>query len=254
MNLIGAGKYAITDICFSKLINSDGNILGTVWYSVSNFRGSIVERAAKGLRIRVGNILVGDGTSLNQLFKDSRFNGWVVGEVHVTSSELILNARRDDFEHNAAYFRLEEQLKTIAAEITQRIRSASVARNKALSVALKKVEQVEAYVDDELANPLISPSTKGKLTLQISSVKKELSSIPAKANDAALRAEAIEKLDLLTGRIRGATQFKAINLIEGISTNEKNLLARLFRNLLESYDHEEAQRCIDMILSTYSKT
>jgi len=243
----------ITDIHFARLMHTDGSILGIVWYSLSNFRGSIADRNTKGLRVRVGNLLVGDSQSLNHIFKDSRFNGWVVGEVHVTSPELILNARRDDFEHNAAYYRLEEQLRIIATDITQRIRSASVARNKALSMALKKVEQVECNVSAELANPVITPATKGKLTLQIANVKKELSNISTKSSDVTLRAEAIEKLDLLTGRIKGATQFKAINLIDGISTTEKNLLARMFRTLVATYPSEEAQHCIDMILSTYSK-
>ena len=79
-------------------------------------------------------------------------------------------------------------------------------------------------------------------------------SIFAKPSEANLRNEALEKLDILTGRIKGATQFRAINLIPGLSTTEKGMLARIFRNLMEHYPQEEAQKCIDMILSTYSET
>lgn len=75
-----------------------------------------------------------------------------------------------------------------------------------------------------------------------------------KPSEANLRSEALEKLDILTGRIKGATQFRAINLIPGLSTTEKGMLARIFRNLMEHYPQEEAQKCIDMILSTYSET
>ena len=242
----------IVDIHFSSLVDDEGTQMGMVWYSLSNFKGSIVDRMVKGLRVRVGNILLGDGQSLNRIFKDSRFNGWVVGEVHITSPKLIPNARRDDFEHNASYYHLEEQLKKIAVEITQRIRGASVSRNKALSIALKKVDDISADVAQELSNPVITASKKGRLTTQISSVRQELTLLSVKQNEAALRSEAIDRLDLLIGRVKGATQFRAINMIEGIHSSEKSMLAKLFRNLIDCYPEEEAQRCIDMILRTYS--
>lgn len=152
------------------------------------------------------------------------------------------------------YYRLMEQLRALAVDITQRIRSASVSRNKALDVALRKVEQVSAEVLEELGTPVISSTTKGKLTIQVSSVRKELGELHVKPSEANLRNEALEKLDILTGRIKGATQFRAINLIPGLSTTEKGMLARIFRNLMEHYPQEEAQKCIDMILSTYSET
>ena len=244
----------INDIHFLNLTDGEGCSIGIAWYSVSSFKGSIVDKSIKGLRLRVGNIMIGDGQSLNHIFKDSRFNGWIAGEVFLDSSDLIPNARRDDFEHNGAYYRLMEQLRALAVDITQRIRSASVSRNKALDVALRKVEQVSAEVLEELGTPVISSTTKGKLTIQVSSVRKELGELHVKPSEANLRNEALEKLDILTGRIKGATQFRAINLIPGLSTTEKGMLARIFRNLMEHYPQEEAQKCIDMILSTYSET
>ena len=244
----------INDIHFLNLTDSEGRSIGTAWYSVSGFKGSIVEKSIKGLRLRVGNIMIGDGQSLNHIFKDSRFNGWIAGEVFLGSPELIPNARRDDFEHNGAYYRLVEQLRALAVDITQRIRSASVSRNKALDVALKKVDQISTEVLEELGNPVISSAAKGKLTIQVSSIRNELGDLRVKPSEANLRNEALEKLDLLTGRIKGATQFRAINLIPGLSTTEKGMLARIFRNLTDHYSQEEAQKCIDMILSTYSET
>lgn len=241
----------IHDITFTALIGNEGEKLGTAWYGISNFKGSIAERAIKGLRIRVGNILVGDSQSLNHVFKDSRFNGWVVGEIYIDNPELVPNARRDDFEHNIVYYRLEELLKGIAVDITQKIRSASVSRNKGLDIVLKKVEQVETTIDSELKNATISAAAKGKLTIKVNDVRKELTALQVRANEENLRNEAIEKLDILTGRVKGSTQFRAINMIEGITFSEKEMLARIFRNLVLNNSKEEAQRCIDMILKTY---
>ncbi len=67
----------INDIHFLNLTDSEGRSIGTAWYSVSGFKGSIVEKSIKALRLRVGNIMIGDGQSLNHIFKDSRFNGWI---------------------------------------------------------------------------------------------------------------------------------------------------------------------------------
>ena len=69
--------------------------------------------------------------------------------------------------------------------------------------------------------------------MQVTELRKELTNIHVRQNEIALRSEEIDRLDQLTGRIKGATQFRAINLIQGLTTSERNFLARLFRSLLE---------------------
>jgi hypothetical protein len=54
---------------------------------------------------------------------------WTVGELHVLDRRIVPNARRDNFEVNHHYYNLLVQLGPLAAKITQRCRSASVARN-----------------------------------------------------------------------------------------------------------------------------
>ena len=51
-----------------------------------------------GLRARVGNIQIGSNLIFLDLFPETRFNAWTVGELHVLSDKLIPNGRRDDFE------------------------------------------------------------------------------------------------------------------------------------------------------------
>ena len=65
----------------------------------------------QGIRVRQGNILIGDRTTCNSYFKEERFNGWIIGELHVLDPELIANSRRDDFEKNDAYYFLINNLK-----------------------------------------------------------------------------------------------------------------------------------------------
>lgn len=53
-----------------------------------------------GIRVRVGNILLGDPHLLDGCFREDRFNSYLVGEIHVDHPGLIPNSRRDDFVDN----------------------------------------------------------------------------------------------------------------------------------------------------------
>lgn len=115
-----------------KIIRDDAKNknIALVWYSNTNFMGTILDESVKGLRIRKSGIGVGDRYILNRIFKDSRFNGWVVGEVIVLDDKVIPNARRDDFELTEEYEFLLNELNKVGKEITNKIREASKERNK----------------------------------------------------------------------------------------------------------------------------
>lgn len=69
----------------------------------------------RGLRIRKENIQIGtDNTLSNQnLFKEPRSNYYFIGEIHVTHTALIPNARRDYFNQNYTCNIFENILKEI---------------------------------------------------------------------------------------------------------------------------------------------
>ena len=72
------------------------------WYGVRDeLLGGITKgEESSGIRVRVGNILIGDSHLLDGCFRENRFNSYVVGEIHVDSPHLIPNSRRDDFVDN----------------------------------------------------------------------------------------------------------------------------------------------------------
>lgn len=116
------------------------------WYGVCNWLGSLSEHEISGIRVRKGNILIGDNRTLNGIFKEARFNGWTQGELFVVTDKLIPNARRDDFEQNEAYYVLIEALKDgIGLEITKTIREASSLRN---DTSAKIITEVQKKVND----------------------------------------------------------------------------------------------------------
>ena len=130
-----------------------GAVCAVGWYAIGNWYGMISEDNIGGLRVRKGNILIGDSKTLNPIFKEPRFNGWVQGEVFVLADGLIPNARRDDFERNELYFSfIEAMAKEIGIEISSMIREASKRRNdpsgKVLTAVKKKIAEAETALKE----------------------------------------------------------------------------------------------------------
>lgn len=230
-----------------------GKTIGCAWYGNSSYIGTIINRDVKGIRIRVGNILVGDEVSLNHAFKDSRFNGWVIGEVYINSDMLIPNARRDGFEHNDIYYAFVEQMQALAAEITKKIRSASLRRNQQLRQAVKEVDAIQQEIDVLQQEERVSPSRRGSMTTQIAAAKGKVAGIQASDVAEDVRQDVIEMLDVLTGRIKGMSSFRSINVLEGLGKSERMLLERIFLGLKNEYPSDDAEQCISMILKVLSK-
>ena len=111
------------------------------WYGVCNWLGSLSEHEISGLRVRKGNILIGDNRTLNSIFKEARFNGWTQGELFIVTDKLIPNARRDDFEQNEPYYKLIQALQDgVGAQITKAIREASLQRNDSSARVINEVQ------------------------------------------------------------------------------------------------------------------
>jgi len=94
------------------------------------YKGAIPASAnVRGLRLRVGNIQVGDEKLLEDLFPEPRFNAWSVGEIHIFDQRVTPNGRRDHFEQNVHYLNLLNHLSPFAREISRRCRTSSIQRN-----------------------------------------------------------------------------------------------------------------------------
>jgi hypothetical protein len=84
-----------------------------------------------GIRVRVGNILIGDQHLLDNCFKEPRFNSYVLGEIHVDTKQLIPNSRRDDFvDSDAKTIFYNEIERNIGLPISKEIRFKSKLNSK----------------------------------------------------------------------------------------------------------------------------
>lgn len=107
----------------------DGEAAAVGWVLHHEYEGAVsTGTLVKGLRLRAGNVQIGDHTLLEDLFPEPRFNVWSVGEVHVLDRKVVPNGRRDHFEQNAHYNNLLNHLTPTARDIARRCRTSSVRR------------------------------------------------------------------------------------------------------------------------------
>lgn len=243
----------IRDIELIKIKQNDGTVLAMGWVGKTNYLGSIYDKSIKGLRLRKGNILIGDGQTLNTVFKDARFNGWTLGELFIVAPQLVPNARRDNFEKTPAYFALMEQLQRIAAGITKEIRSTSLRRNQDLSEALHQSIDTARSAAAAMENGMAA-STKSKLSQELSVAQKAIAG-SAVEDDTGLYYQriAFDELDMLINKLQGATSYKAINSMRNLTKTEKQVLEKVF-DVIVKLELENAEKLIEAILDSFSST
>jgi molecular chaperone HtpG len=114
-----------------KFENENG-VIGLGWLLHHSYLGHISAKSqVGGLRLRAGNVQIGEANLADEVFPEARFNGWCIGELHVVDRRVLPNARRDDFEQNVHYANLMAELVPLGRSIAKRCRDASVARHRA---------------------------------------------------------------------------------------------------------------------------
>ena len=132
---------------FIDVPSHDGATIAAVaWFLHHGYEGALsVNTLVKGLRLRAGNLQVGDAAILEGLFTETRFNSWSVGEVHLFDGRLVPNGRRDQFEQNAHYSNLTGRLLPTTRDIAYRCRTYSSRRSK-----LREFEVTVAAIDERM--------------------------------------------------------------------------------------------------------
>lgn len=112
-----------------EITGVDGDIAAVGWLLHHGYTGAIPAKAGvKGLRFRVGNVQVGEGNLLEELFPEPRFNAWSVGEIHILDPRIVPNGRRDHFQPNVHFNNVLNHLAPTIREIARRCRTSSIRR------------------------------------------------------------------------------------------------------------------------------
>lgn len=232
----------IRDIKVETFYRKD-NLSAILWYAETSFYGTIIDNTIKGLRIRQGNILIGGKGSCSSLFKEERFNGWMIGELHVIDPEIIVNSRRDGFEKNSAYYELLANLKDWAFEDSKEIRHLSYERS--LSSPKKVVAEAEQLDDIADENDLYSED------LAYAEDYGESATIDQDESTELAETDYISKLGLLLNQKKAQTKYTALNINSKLTIEQRRVLERVFDLITQEYDNDVAEMFVNTIATKF---
>ena len=126
-----------------------------------------------GVRLRSGNILVGDKDLLCDYFRERRFNSYLVGELHVVDHRLVLNSRRDDFEDS----QYKEEfynffIKEIGLPFSRKIREVSEGRSQNRKKLLNN--KLIGTAKNIISNGYIAERQKEEIIVELARLKDDI--------------------------------------------------------------------------------
>lgn len=143
----GVRPLRLRDVGFVEIPSTDGGIAALGWVAHHDYEGAIhPSTRVRGLRVRAGNVQIGDGGVLADVFPEQRFDSWTVGEIHILDPRIVPNGRRDDFERNIHLANLKNHLAPLGREVANRCRTSSRERKR-----LRDIELEQASVREGLS-------------------------------------------------------------------------------------------------------
>ena len=196
------------------------------WYGVCNWLGSLSDREISGIRVRKGNILIGDNHTLDAIFREPRFNGWTQGELFVVTDKLVPNARRDDFEQNEAYFKLIEVLhEGIGFEISKAIREASSLRNDTSAKVITEIQHQISEATVAVSEGFNSSVDKSRLLDLLSAAEERLRRTKVRDDLQQKKEELQQQLTRTIEEVEDSKNYKMNQINSGIDKRSKRILA-----------------------------
>jgi hypothetical protein len=131
------------DIEFIEIPGLESGLDAVGWVLDHSYLGALSKGLRiSGLRVRAGNLQIGDSDILAELFSEPRFNSWCVGEFHILNKKIIPNGRRDEFEHSPHYLNFQSYVSKITTRLSRTCRVRSGTRNllKATKQNLQKIQ------------------------------------------------------------------------------------------------------------------
>jgi len=238
----GTSKEDILSLSYFRINDGNQKMIAYGWYANTDFSGTLVDERISGIRVKQGNILIGDGSTLAPFYKEPRFNRWVVGEVYVISPNLIPNARRDDFEKNTTYSEFTIGLRdTIGTEISDKIRAVSKIRNNPTQKTFKNVEREVANIKQVLETGFHSSTEKKQVAARIADAIRDLYAIPKNAPVEIVEQKTalIERLKTLGDEVEESKNFKAKKDIPSdFSKAEKKVVQAMMEVLSRNFERK----------------
>lgn len=195
------------------------------WYGNCGWYGFLSDKELCGIRVRKGNILIGDSKTMNGIFREARFNGWTQGEIFILTDKLVPNARRDDFEQNDAYRELIRILSdTIGADIPKKIREASTTRNDPSAKILKEVDKTISSAVAVMTEGFNSSVDKDQVVEQLTDAAKRLEKTSVKPELKEAKDDLRKKIESTIEEVSESKNFKINQISSAVDKKSKQIL------------------------------
>ena len=197
---------------------------------------------------------VGDSDVLDELFTESRFNAWAVGEFHVLDERILPNGRRDHFEQNTHFNSLLGQLRPIAQDLSRRCRQSSVRRN-----IVRQFVIFSAQVGHNLSvmsQGAISQTDRKRVERDTIRVLERIEKLASHSildpDERKKMLRALHRYRRRMGDIDHANQHK---VLAGMNSREKAIVTRMCSLIYElSGNKSAAKQLIDRLLSKLGRS
>lgn len=257
----------ITDIGFFPVRDAQQVLLGLGWYGIYVKVNEVIDKdnIERGIRIRMGNIAIGDEKTLFRRFKADRTNLRYVGEVHVRGEGFIPNARRDYFNDSKTLTEFQTSLETVFDDFESKLpHRASDLHNRKKSI--------EAFRD---ATVLFRKEQKTIQTNEHRQQKiEEILTLLEKAEDASKKIEKIKvegkknsQVGALVESIIGDYDIKIHDdelkdlyiqkvypplIFKKVTKEQETILNEVVVSLLKSFGYRKANPFIEQLLKKYN--
>jgi molecular chaperone HtpG len=253
---IGSFDIDIQDISFYPLDANPDNPFW-IWHAKSELLGMIDDKRSAGMRFRKSNIAFGGPERVCELFPggEGRLNHWLLGEIHVCTSSVIPNARRDGFEPNEAWNSLRGLLAQFIADQTKACHTASASGSrpvvKVIAAARATANRAREIIDSGFTSTDERNTILGRLRKDRERSRKLLDSQLSQA-DSERVVLLIKELQLLHDSIHGIDCF-ILNDPRMLANREKQEVLYNVLRIIQSRLHLEhcsgRHECVDALKS-----
>lgn len=232
--------------------NNDGDA-AIGWFLHHGYKGAIPDKRVGGLRARCGNIQIGSRDLFADVYKETRFNAWTVGEIHIFDTRITPNGRRDYFEQGVHLDNLLNHIAPRTRKITALCRESSRDRNRLQEFSRFETGGLEKLLI--LQNSPIDRTTRRKF---LEHAKSSLDSMvqcvvttPFKEEITDSLHKRIARFELELNRVRQIPS--AANTLDQFSKSKREAYEQIIGLIFEFSDNKEAaQKLVNKIIDRLS--
>lgn len=228
------------------------------WIGHKTKPGEYQSEAVAGIRFRLKNIQI-DGSDLITLVPTtnqvrgpfSRWSNWFLGEIYVDPRAVVPNARRDNFEEEARWLVIRDEISSVCASLTAEARRVSKDHQSSLEVIGQKTEKIRAEYLNVSRSKTFNVSKAQKMLNDSDKLQKDIekasSGAPA-SEQLRLKSFAKELSQIRIGLLEKPKTPEYENFRAAIRQEFLNKTLAILNNYLDIDDYDEVKEALERAL------